>query len=147
MATLALGHTIDRLTIWVFDWWIYPLVIYSCGLIWGGLIMLFLSFVLCYATMKFYDWSKTDWLGIELVKSLRDNEKEGRLHSLARWAVRKGDFFAMIILSINSDPFKVTVYMRKGAHNYNGMEKRDWMIFLGSLFLGILYWTLAVFTG
>jgi len=43
------------------------------------------------------------------------------------------------------DPFITMIYMRHCA--YNGMSKRDWKIFTGSLFLGNAYWTHAFFMG
>jgi hypothetical protein len=98
-------------------------------------------------TMKFYDWSKTDWLGIEAVKSFRDEDKADIYARLISWAMRHGDFLTMIFLSIKLDPFIVTAYMRKGVNQYNGMSRRDWRIFVGSLIFGNLYWTLAVFSG
>ena len=147
IATLALGHTVNAVIVWMFDWAIYPSVIYFCGVLWGGLAMTVLSFLICFATMKFYDWSKTDWLGIEAMKSLRDEDKTSMLARLIGWAMRHGDFLTMIFLSLKFDPFVVTAYMRKGANRYDGMNKRDWTIFVGSLVFGNLYWTLAVFSG
>ncbi len=43
-------------------------------------------------------------------------------------------------------PFLVT-YMRHGAHQYNGLSKRDWWIFITSTVIGNVYWTLAVYMG
>ena len=34
-----------------------------------------------------------------------------------------------------------------GSDRFNGMNKRDWQIFMGSLILGNAYWTLACFMG
>ena len=155
VATLALGHTVNAVIVGVFDWVLYPAVIFFCdrlvgafyGVLAGGLIMTVLSFLFCFATMKFYDWSKTDWLGIEAIKSLRDEDRTGTLARLIGWAMRHGDLLTMIFLSLKYDPFIVTAYMRNGVNQFNGMNKRDWTIFMGSLIFGNLYWTLAVFSG
>ena len=34
--------------------------------------MTLLSFLICWATLLFYDWARKDWLGIETLKQLRD---------------------------------------------------------------------------
>ncbi|MCK7474450.1 MAG: hypothetical protein MZV49_14915 [Rhodopseudomonas palustris] len=61
-----------------FDYALYPFVIYSFGILAGGLIMMVLSFAACQLTLWFYDWSKHDWLGIEAVKSPERLRGRGR---------------------------------------------------------------------
>jgi len=61
--------------------------------------------------------------------------------------MRKGDIFALVVLSIYSEPVKVTLYMRHGANQFNGFSQRDWMVFLTSVAIGNVSWALAVFGG
>ena len=53
--------------------------------------------------------------------------------------------FIMDDLSV-FDPFIATVYMRKGISKYNGLSKRNWMIFIMSLIIGNGIWAITVFT-
>lgn len=155
IATLGLGHVGNILTGKVIDWGVDPLitVLLNCGV--GGVHGLLLtwvalsvvSFLACYATLKFYDWSKTDWLGIEYVKTLRELEGVSRTKRMIAWLLRKGDSFAVIALSIIFDPFIVLVYMRHGANHYNGLTKRDWKIFLVSILISNGWQTVLLYGG
>jgi hypothetical protein len=53
----------------------------------------------------------------------------------------------MLYLSIKEDAFRAVIYMRHGSHQYNGMSRRDWKIFLASLMIANVYWTLAAYMG
>ncbi len=143
----GVGYIANFLLVWVFDYALYPWVMWKAGLVKGAAIMWVLSFINCYATMKFYDWSRTDWLGIETLKEVRDAEAKKLFQRIMQWAMRRGDWAVMLILSVKFDPFICTVYMRHGAHQYNGMSKRDWVIFLVSFVIANAWWTFAVFTG
>lgn len=143
----GVGVLANKLQIWGFDYVLYPFVIWYLGPIAGALVMTLLSFLACYGTLRFYDWSKKDWLGIETVKSLKDWESSTRLARFTSWILKKGDPAALLFLSIHFDPFITTAYMRHGSHRYNGLSNRDWKIFIGSLLIGNTYWTIAVFAG
>jgi hypothetical protein len=54
------------------------------------------------------------------------------------WAIKKNDVLAFIALNINQDPFVTTVFLRHGR--FDGLTKRDWMIFCGSLVFSNGYW-------
>lgn len=138
---IATNHLIDI----AFNFFLYPFVIYKFGILKGGLMMTFLSFLACIATIKFYDWSKRDWIGIETIKSLKSYEGSMWFARLSAWLLRQSDAVIFVYLSINRDPFITTAYLRKGK--FNGMSKRDWTIFMGSLLLSNAYWTLACYMG
>lgn len=144
---LGIGLIANQAMIWGFDVVLYPFVIWYLGLFAGAFVMTFLSFLVCFGLLRFYDWSKKDWLGIETVKSLKERESLTRLARFTSWILKKGDPAAMLFLSIKFDPFITTAYMRHGSHRYNGLSNRDWKIFLGSVLIGNAYWTLAVFAG
>ncbi|MCR4274533.1 MAG: hypothetical protein NUW02_00570 [Candidatus Campbellbacteria bacterium] len=148
LGILGVGLTANFLMVQGFDYLLYPAVMLYFGTLVGAAIMWVLSLAVCYATIRFYDWSRTDWLGIETLKEVRDaDEKEKFFHKVMQWAMRRGDWMVMLILSVKFDPFICTVYMRRGAHQYNGMTARDWRIFLVSFVIANTWWTLAVFTG
>jgi hypothetical protein len=142
---LALGHSVNAVLLYGFDYVLYPLVIWKMGLVRGGIIMSVLSLVACLLTLWFYDWSKRDWLGIEAVKALRDGEAKTRWRRLLAWALAKGDLPACVVLSLYTDPFITTACLRRGA--FNGMTRRDWRIFFGSWFISNSWWILACFGG
>ena len=144
---LSIGLTVNYVIDKAFDFILYPFVIYNFGIIKGGIVMTFLSFISCIGTMKFYDWSKRDWLGIEAIKDLKCYEGEHKLGRLTSWFLKRSDPVAFLFLSVWYDPFIVTAYLRHSANKFNGMSRRDWGIFMGSLILGNAYWTLACFMG
>lgn len=145
VAELCIGLTTNKLIDYAFDWVLYPYVIYRFGIWMGGVVMTILSLLSCLLSIRFYDWSKRDWLGIEAIKSLKESEGKGGAGRFIAWLLKKGDFLTALVLSVHYDPFITTVYMRHGA--YNGMNGRDWRIFMGSLVFGNAYWTLACYMG
>jgi len=142
---LSVGFTYKRLTDIGFDYFFYPFIIYKFGILKGGVVMTFLSFILCVLTIKFYDWSKRDWLGIEAVKGLRVYDGDKKIGRLTAWFMKKSEPVVFLFLTFYSDPFITTAYMRHGK--FNGMSKRDWKIFMGSLLLGNAYWIFVCYTG
>ena len=128
-----------------FDYLLYPFVIYRLGILNGGLLMTFLSFNVCIGLMKFYDWSKRDWLGIETIKNLKGYAGTTKLGRFVAWILKKGDSAAFLFLSIKHNPFVTTAYLRQGK--FSGMNKRDWVIFILSSLVSNAYWTFACFMG
>jgi len=145
IAELAVGFTVNKLQEYLFDFLLYPFVIFKLGLLCGGIIMSVLSFIGCLLFLRFYDWSKRDWLGIEAVKSLKDYSGTSRLRRFMAWLLCRGDYIACVTLSVKFDPFITTAYLRRGA--FNGMNRRDWRIFVLSWFVGNAYWSVACFFG
>lgn len=146
-AVLAIGILGNKAMVWVVNYGLDPYLIANFGLVEGGIAVMVASFFICLATIKFYDWSKQDWLGIELVKEMREYEGKKYLGRAIRWLLKKGDAVALVGLSILTDPFITTVYLRNGANQFNGMGRREWIIFLSSTVIGNIYWSLAVFGG
>lgn len=146
-AELSLGLITNKTIDSIFNYLIYPFVIYKFGILQGGVVMTFLSFLACIGTMKFYDWSKRDWLGIEAIKDLKVYEGEKKIGRFTSWFLKRSDPIAFFFLSVWYDPFIVTAYLRHGSNKFNGMSRRDWGIFMGSLILGNAYWTLACYMG
>ncbi|MBI4686205.1 MAG: hypothetical protein HY756_00185 [Nitrospirae bacterium] len=146
-AWLPLGLSAKWLSDKAFDYVLYPYVIYKTGILTGGIVMTFLSFITCFLTIKLYDITKKDWLGIESIKEVKNYDGKHKAGRLASWMLKHGEPAAFAFLSIQYDPFITTAYMRHGAFQFNGMTKRDWKIFLGSVIIANGYWTLACYTG
>jgi len=147
ISILGIGLSANFLLSYPFDYLLYPFVIWKLGIIEGGIIMMLLSMVVCYALLFFYDWSKKDWLGIETIKGLKDYSGSSKLKRLTAWILTKSDPIVMIFLALRTDPFITTAYMRHGANEYNGLSRRDWSIFISSVVIGNIYWTIVAFTG
>ncbi len=145
VAELTVGHTVNQIIVWAFDFGLYPFVIFSLGLRLGFIVMALLSLLTCWLTMLFYDWSQRDWLGIEAIKSLKVYAGPNRFGRALAWILRQSDSVACVLLSLRFDPFIVTVYLRRGR--FGGMTRRDWQIFLLSWLIGNAWWSLLCFAG
>lgn len=142
---LMIGHLVNALLDYGGDYILYPAVIWKFGLWKGGAIMSCISLTLCWCILKFYDWSKKDWLGIEALKSLKTYDGDSRAGRILSWTMRQSDPVACILLSISHDPFITTAYLRRG--HFGGMDKRDWKIFLLSWLICNVWWSLLCFAG
>jgi len=142
VGTMAVGHTAKQVEEFLFDYVFYPAMIAWFGGVIGGLIATASSAFECWLFILFYDWSKRDWLGLELLKEVRDGGEQTLFQRIAR----KGNWLAFLVMSFTSDPFVTTVYMRKGAEAYNGLSSRDWKIFWASVVVGNVGWTIVVTT-
>lgn len=147
LSTLFIGHAANFAMTEGFDFILYPAVLAFFGLVRGAAIMWVLSFLVCYGTIVFYNWSKTDWLGIEMVKETIHEEHPSWFVRALAWANRKGRWVMLVFLSITTDPFICVVYMRHRSHGYHKMNKRDWVVFMLSFIVSNLWWTSVVFTG
>ncbi|MFA6159475.1 MAG: hypothetical protein WC678_00075 [Parcubacteria group bacterium] len=143
----GVGHTINWTIDFFFNFVLYPFVIWKLGVFSGGIVMIFLSFLICYAIIIFYDWAKKDWLGIETIKEVKEYNGKSIIGKFTSWIMKKSDPVLLVFLSVKFDPFITTTYMRHGAHQYSGMSKRDWKIFISSLVIGNAYWTIVAFAG
>lgn len=147
LGILGVGLAGNQVIVLAFDYTLYPFVMWRLGLVWGCLIMTALSFIVCYATLLFYDWAKKDWLGIEAIKAVRDEENGGRF---ARWMgalLRRSEGLALVVLSVKFDPFIVTAYLRRGSYQFDGLTRRDWRVFVTSLVIANAYWSFVAFAG
>lgn len=141
-AGVYLYNTFNRF----YDLVLYTAVIARWGAIKGGAVMMALSFVVDLVSLRLYDRFKRDVFGIEELKRLRDSPATTWSGKALRWALRQNDFVAFIVLTLMTNQFVVTAWLRHGAGEFNGMQRRDWVIFLSSVALGNLYW-IAVVSG
>ena len=142
---LAVGLAANKVMVIGFDWVLYPWLIYRLGILRGGILATGLSWVTCLLTFWFYDWSKRDWLGIEAIKGLQ--EYVGR-NPIRRWTgvlMRTSRPALFLVLTVYSDPFITTIYLRKGQ--FSGLSREDWFVFNSSVVLGNAYWTVSCYLG
>lgn len=142
---LSIGLTAKYLSDRAFDYLLYPFVIFKLGILKGGIVMTFLALIANIMTLSFYDWSKRDWLGIEAIKNLKAYNGNKMIGRFTSWILKRSEPAIFLFLSLRYDAFTTTVYLRHGK--FNGMSKRDWTIFMGSLLISNVYWTLACFMG
>jgi hypothetical protein len=162
VATLGIGLLSKWAISWIFDFLLYPFIISIYGILLGGLIMTVLSFLICYLLVVFYDITKKDWIGIETLKKIEDFTPKkipekginrfviltiNAIGNFSALIMKKSDALLLILLSIKFDPFITVVHIRHGSHQYNGLSRRDWKIFITSVIIGNVYWTLAVYMG
>lgn len=144
---LAVGLTAFTALNQIFDYVLYPFAIYKLGLLAGGLLMTTLALGINILVLRAYDWSKRDWLGIETIKSCKVYSGKSRIVGFFARLLKKSDLAAFLFLSLKEDSFVTMVYLRHGSHQYNGMSRRDWRIFLASHLFSNLYWAMVAYTG
>lgn len=145
IGTLAVGHAANQTLILLFDYLMYPAVILWLGPLAGGALMTALSALVSYLLIVLYRWSGRDWLGLEMVRDLRDGPLPS--NAVLRWThqlLRTGRLPALVILSIQFDPFITVVYLRDGVVEVGGLSRTDWTVFWSSVVISNLYWTGAV---
>lgn len=147
LAVLGIGLLGNKAIELAFDYGLYPLVIWRFGLGPGAGVMLLLSFLVCVGTLKFYDRTRLDWLGIETLKHLKEQPAGTGWRRWAGWLLHRSDGLALVLLSIKFDPFITTAYLRHGAFRFNGMTGRDWRILTASTVISNAWWSFAVFGG
>lgn len=135
LSILGTGYSVNFLITWAFDDWLYPIVINQMGAIVGSVIMTGLSFIICFLTIVYYNWKRVDWLGIESYKDKAVGQETG----YGRWS-------RFILLSLATDPFIVTAFMRDKKNRFAKLNKFDWQIFLSSLIISNVTWTLITMT-
>lgn len=150
---MTFGYAFFTLADYLFDYLLYPYIIYQRGLFWGGIVMALLSVAACLSAALFYDLIKKDWLGIEAIKQFKNdiekysNSQKSLIHRIVAWILKKGRWVEFLFLSLKFDPFVTTVYLRNGVKKFNGFRKEEWMIFISSVFISNAYWTFLSFSG
>ena len=127
---------------WVYDYVVVSFLLIYFGLLKGIIVVVILSMIIDLATLKFYDWFKKDWLALETLKDMEN--KKNFFGKLLNFVHNKSVFVTVVVLSLTSNAFVVTTYMRKGANLYNGLTKRDWAIFISSSLLINVYWVFVI---
>jgi len=143
--TISLGIAFMYVTNKLFDYVLYPFVVYRAGIIAGSVVMTGLSALACLAILRYYDRTRKDWLGIETIRDLKDYSGSGRLGHALSWTLRRSDPLAFVALSLTYDPFVTTVWLRR--ERFGGLTVRDRKIFWGSVLLCNAFWTVSCWLG
>jgi hypothetical protein len=169
-AQILAGHSFLAVINWLFDNPLYLYVIYRLGPLNGGVVMTTLSLVISLALLLTYERMRVDWLGVNVLESVKERGDRwisrlyesplllrscksallsvlravsfipSRLFLAVLWALKKGDGFAFFALSLYTDPFITTAFLRHGR--FDGFRHRDWLLFAGSVVVGNGYWIL-----
>lgn len=127
----------------VFDFVMYPLVIGFLGAVKGGAIMTILALFLNYMLVLFYNKTKQDWFGFEWLRLQRQEEAKTGSGRILRHVLHFGHWPAYVFLCWE-DPFKAFVFIRGRKEVGEKFNRRDWVWFFFSNFLGNLIWILIV---
>lgn len=146
IALWGMGFSGYHLFDYVFDYGIYSVVIWNLGPIKGGVLIIILSLIYNLLALRFYNWSKKDWLGLETLKQIREYNGNFLIWQWLAWIMKKSSFLTLLFMAVKYNAFMVTVYMRN-SNEYGELNKRDWGIFLFSLIVGEVYWILVVSGG
>ncbi len=139
-----------------FDYVLYPIVMwytstYYGSWLLGALIMTLASIPLNWFQVRLYDAAKVDFFSLEALKAFEaeDSPDATRWQRFQNWIkrrMRQSKIFAFLVLSWN-DPFYVVVYFRHHEQAFQGMTKRDWLIFMAATVVANGYWIVLVLLG
>src|SRR3989344_1148840 len=152
---------------WLFDNPLYVAAIVYFGPVKAFVVMTLASAVLNSLYLLIYQRTGIDWLGISAIKTaaLATEERSiiGRLWNkrfrfppftwiyrvlvalpvavakIILWAINRGHGTAFLVLSVFQDSFVTTAYFRHGKTG--PLDRSDWKIFLTSLVISNIYWT------
>jgi hypothetical protein len=168
--SVALGFTISKLTDWIYDLFVFTVVLVKFG--WIGVPFLTIGAgILCWITILMYDRTKVDFLGIESAKKEMTVFKEKisvwiegldrrpgqKLHvplfevqvkydtDSVKLALSKIWIVEFFICTFHWDAVVTTIYLREKS--FGGLTRRDWKIFWTSIVISCVYWSAVVLTG
>ena len=153
---VSIGHTFIQLEEYVFDFALYPYMLYSGGEGFlritaiadatpengfkaGFAIMFTCSVAFNYLYVRAYDRMKVDWFGIEAVRSYKPLWVD-RLPPLLRIATRYGTFAG---LAVWTNPLFAVLWLRSPGVHYE-MSRGDWRVFAVAIILANIGWTLLI---
>ena len=125
---LSIGLTAKYLSDRAFDYLLYPFVIFKFGILKGGIVMTLLAFLANMLTMKFYDWSKRDWLGIEVIKDLKTYSGNRMIGRFTAWILQRSDSMIFLFLSLQYDiPEQTEPPFRRKPNPDSGASRTPWV--------------------
>lgn len=159
LSHIALGRSLKYCFDWSFDNPFYIWLLYRYGVLSGGALATSLSVLINLLLVLWYERVKKDWLGVNVVEAIKADghrltSKLSSVHLLVRlvfwfpmqifrlviWCLKKNDGAAFFALSLYTDPFETTTFLRHGR--FDGLKRRDWLVFVGSCLVANGYWTL-----
>lgn len=160
LGIIAAGHATKEGADSLFDYIIYPAVTAGClilisnlmsadeAIIWGPIlsisIMIPITGIINYGYLKVYDNVKLDAFGAELLKNIRHVRARGLLGFVVNPFVWLLDWTLVLLIACFEDSFVATVYARKGIEQFNGLSRRDWIIFVVTTVISNVFWVYLV---
>lgn len=160
IAQVATGLSLLSTFNWLFDnlLWIFVLGWLGFGV--GSIVMTVVAMLLNLSLLVWYQKKGTDWLGVNGFAKIKENgdkwaQKVHQHHNiyvrtifwvpaaffrLLVWAMRKNDALVFIVLSIQTDSFITTAFLRGKVGGK--LTQKDYVVFFGSTALSCLYWSL-----
>jgi len=159
IAQVATGWSLLSAFSWVYDNPLWLVVIAWLGLSIGSVVMTLGAMLLNFSLLIWYQKKENDWLGVNGFVMLKENgdkwaQKVHQHHNffirtffwipalffrLLVWAVRKNDVLAFVALSVQTDSFITTAFLRGKVGGR--LTRKDYGIFIGSTALSCLYWS------
>jgi len=160
IAHVATGWGLYTTWSWIFDNPIWLFVIGWYGFVVGSIIMTFVAVLNNFTFLLLHQNDQAKWLGVNglLILKKEGHQWADRLHQhknffiriffwipahLFKWlvkAVRKNDILAFIALSIQTDSFIATAFLRGDVKGK--LRTRDYITFTASTILSCFYWSL-----
>jgi hypothetical protein len=129
----ALGTFIFAVTGLSITFIAYPLIAKITNDHFFGLFIMFLfSTTVRYTMILLYDFSATDWLLIEILKTKKEHKGNNLTRRIKK--IKKFGNFILFIFLILTDPFLTAIYYRPHHDKWNGLENVK-LLFLLSNFL------------
>lgn len=160
IAHLATGWGLYTTWSWIFDNPVWIFVIGWYGFISGSIIMTFAAVANNFVFLILHQNDKAKWLGVNGLEILKEEGHQwaDRLHKhnnifiriffwipahLFKWlvkAIRKNNILAFIALSVQTDSFIATAFLRGNVKGK--LRNRDYLTFIASTILSCFYWSL-----
>lgn len=160
VAKVATGWSLYSTWSWFFDNPLWIAVIGWLGVGLGSVLMTIGAVINNFFFLVKYQANGSDWLGVSGFATLKeDGDKWAKkVHEhcnffiriifwvpalffrLLVWAVRKNDVLAFIALSVQTDSFITTAFLRGEVGGK--LTRKDYVVFFGSTVLSCIYWSL-----
>lgn len=135
-----------------FDYPFYYFVLDKFGIVYGGIIMMTLATFIDLLTLVIYLKTDKDFFGVETIKDKVEDLKKYHgnniIKKISKIIIGINErihlFVKIALLSIEFNPFVITVMLRKHRLNVVKLTKRDVLIFTSSLVFGNIYWFLVM---
>lgn len=148
----SLAHAAVRVEEYLFDYLVYPFMLYRGGAALlaafglratpgegyaaGFAFMLLVSLSVNLAYVHVYDRTRRDWFGFEALRSIEARHVPGRLRLPVRIAL-------FGYLSLAHSPFFATLWLRSRTEAF-AMRRADWAVFAFAVLLANVGWTVLV---
>jgi hypothetical protein len=141
ISTIIIGRTLKEFYDHLIDYVLYPLVLLSLGYWKGFVCMICITALENVVMIVLYNRMKIDWLGYGYIETIKQwtISKTGIRQIIGSLVIRS-TVFLFFFLSLFRDSFETTAYFQLSIRSKYKLTA----IFIGSLLIGNLYWSLGV---